>query len=96
MPSIGKKQGIEGARLINCVTKAIVNSVMNSIAPSHTEDDATAQEVGAPLTLSENTPSWKTALAEERSKEYFPSARLGTPPDTGSEHVGFRCAKSSI
>jgi uracil-DNA glycosylase len=71
MPSIGKKQGIEGARLINCVTKAIVKPVMNSIAPSHTEDDATAQEVGAPLSLSENTPSWKTALAEERSKEYF-------------------------
>ena len=27
-------------------------------------------------------------------ESYRPSARRGTPPDTGSEHVGFRCAKS--
>lgn len=26
-------------------------------------------------------------------ESYRPSARRGTPPDTGSEHVGFRCAK---
>ena len=29
-------------------------------------------------------------------ESYRPSARRGTPPDTGSEHVGFRCAKSSF
>ncbi|MBN8550821.1 MAG: formylglycine-generating enzyme family protein [Deltaproteobacteria bacterium] len=28
-------------------------------------------------------------------ESYRPSARRGTPPDTGSEHVGFRCAKSA-
>ncbi|MCY2959384.1 MAG: formylglycine-generating enzyme family protein [Planctomycetota bacterium] len=27
-------------------------------------------------------------------ESYRPSARRGTPPDTGSSHVGFRCAKS--
>jgi formylglycine-generating enzyme required for sulfatase activity len=27
-------------------------------------------------------------------ESYRPSARRGTPPDTGSEHVGFRCVKS--
>lgn len=27
-------------------------------------------------------------------ESYRPSARRGTPPDTGSEHVGFRCAKA--
>jgi formylglycine-generating enzyme required for sulfatase activity len=26
-------------------------------------------------------------------ESYRPSARRGTPPDTGSSHVGFRCAK---
>lgn len=26
-------------------------------------------------------------------ESYRPSARRGTPPDTGSEHIGFRCAK---
>ncbi|NDC38086.1 MAG: hypothetical protein EBZ48_08535, partial [Proteobacteria bacterium] len=25
---------------------------------------------------------------------YRPSARRGTPPDTGMSHIGFRCAKS--
>ena len=28
-------------------------------------------------------------------ESYRPSARRGTPPDTGSGHVGFRCVKSS-
>lgn len=28
-------------------------------------------------------------------ESYRPSARRGTPPDTGSEHVGFRCAKGA-
>jgi len=28
-------------------------------------------------------------------ESYRPSARRGTPPDTGSAHVGFRCAKSN-
>jgi len=28
-------------------------------------------------------------------ESYRPSARRGTPPDTGSAHVGFRCAKSA-
>ncbi len=28
-------------------------------------------------------------------ESYRPSARRGTPPDTSSEHVGFRCAKDS-
>jgi formylglycine-generating enzyme len=28
-------------------------------------------------------------------ESYRPSARRGTPPDTGSSHVGFRCVKSS-
>ena len=28
-------------------------------------------------------------------ESYRPSARRGTPPDTGSEHVGFRCVKSA-
>ena len=27
-------------------------------------------------------------------ESYRPSARRGTPPDTGSEHVGFRCVRS--
>ena len=27
-------------------------------------------------------------------ESYRPTARRGTPPDTGSEHVGFRCARS--
>jgi sulfatase modifying factor 1 len=27
-------------------------------------------------------------------ESYRPTARRGTPPDTGSEHVGFRCVKS--
>jgi len=27
-------------------------------------------------------------------ESYRPSARRGTPPDTGSEHTGFRCVKS--
>lgn len=27
-------------------------------------------------------------------ESYRPTARRGTPPDTGSEHIGFRCAKS--
>ncbi|MGB8354878.1 MAG: formylglycine-generating enzyme family protein [Chthoniobacteraceae bacterium] len=27
-------------------------------------------------------------------ESYRPSARRGTPPDTGSQHVGFRCAKN--
>jgi hypothetical protein len=27
-------------------------------------------------------------------ESYRPSARRGTPPDTGSEHVGFRCVLS--
>jgi formylglycine-generating enzyme required for sulfatase activity len=27
-------------------------------------------------------------------ESYRPSARRGTPPDTGSEHVGFRCVKA--
>jgi formylglycine-generating enzyme required for sulfatase activity len=27
-------------------------------------------------------------------ESYRPSARRGTPPDTGSSHVGFRCAKN--
>jgi formylglycine-generating enzyme required for sulfatase activity len=27
-------------------------------------------------------------------ESYRPSARRGTPPDTGSSHVGFRCARS--
>jgi formylglycine-generating enzyme required for sulfatase activity len=27
-------------------------------------------------------------------ESYRPSARRGTPPDTGSEHIGFRCVKS--
>ena len=26
-------------------------------------------------------------------ESYRPTARRGTPPDTGSEHVGFRCVK---
>ena len=29
-------------------------------------------------------------------ESYRPSARRGTPPDTGSEHVGFRCVKSGL
>ncbi|MBL8860761.1 MAG: formylglycine-generating enzyme family protein [Planctomycetes bacterium] len=28
-------------------------------------------------------------------ESYRPSARRGTPPDTGSSHVGFRCARSA-
>jgi formylglycine-generating enzyme required for sulfatase activity len=28
-------------------------------------------------------------------ESYRPSARRGTPPDTGMEHIGFRCAKSA-
>jgi len=28
-------------------------------------------------------------------ESYRPSARRGTPPDTGSEHVGFRCVKGA-
>jgi formylglycine-generating enzyme required for sulfatase activity len=28
-------------------------------------------------------------------ESYRPSARRGTPPDTGSSHVGFRCAKDT-
>jgi formylglycine-generating enzyme required for sulfatase activity len=28
-------------------------------------------------------------------ESYRPTARRGTPYDTGSEHVGFRCAKSA-
>jgi len=28
-------------------------------------------------------------------ESYRPSARRGTPPDTGMSHIGFRCAKSS-
>ncbi len=28
-------------------------------------------------------------------ESYRPTARRGTPPDTGSEHVGFRCARSN-
>jgi formylglycine-generating enzyme required for sulfatase activity len=28
-------------------------------------------------------------------ESYRPSARRGTPPDTGSSHVGFRCAKDA-
>ena len=28
-------------------------------------------------------------------ESYRPTARRGTPPDTGSEHVGFRCVKSN-
>lgn len=28
-------------------------------------------------------------------ESYRPSARRGTPPDTGSEHVGFRCVKDA-
>jgi formylglycine-generating enzyme required for sulfatase activity len=28
-------------------------------------------------------------------ESYRPSARRGTPPDTGSSHVGFRCAKTA-
>jgi formylglycine-generating enzyme required for sulfatase activity len=27
-------------------------------------------------------------------ESYRPTARRGTPPDTGTEHIGFRCAKS--
>ncbi|MDX2081101.1 MAG: formylglycine-generating enzyme family protein [Terrimicrobiaceae bacterium] len=30
----------------------------------------------------------------EYCESYRPAARRGTPPDTGSSHVGFRCAKS--
>jgi sulfatase modifying factor 1 len=29
-------------------------------------------------------------------ESYRPSARRGTPPDTGSSHVGFRCAKDAL
>ena len=29
-------------------------------------------------------------------ESYRPPARRGTPPDTGTEHIGFRCAKSAI
>lgn len=29
-------------------------------------------------------------------ESYRPSARRGTPPDTGSSHVGFRCAKDAV
>ena len=29
-------------------------------------------------------------------ESYRPSARRGTPPDTGMSHIGFRCAKSKV
>jgi formylglycine-generating enzyme required for sulfatase activity len=29
-------------------------------------------------------------------ESYRPSARRGTPPDTGSSHVGFRCAVDAL
>jgi formylglycine-generating enzyme required for sulfatase activity len=28
-------------------------------------------------------------------ESYRPSARRGTPPDTGTEHIGFRCVKDA-
>ena len=32
--------------------------------------------------------------SDQYCESYRPTARRGTPPDTGSSHVGFRCAKS--
>jgi formylglycine-generating enzyme required for sulfatase activity len=34
--------------------------------------------------------------SESYCESYRPAARRGTPPDTGTEHVGFRCVITAI
>ncbi len=48
-----------------------------------------------PGTLRRVTKGGSFLCAPSYCESYRPAARRGTPPDTGSSHVGFRCAKNT-
>jgi formylglycine-generating enzyme required for sulfatase activity len=47
-----------------------------------------------PLAVERVTKGGSFLCSDQYCESYRPTARRGTPPDTGSGHVGFRCAKS--
>jgi len=48
-----------------------------------------------PLAIQHVIKGGSFLCSDQYCQSYRPTARRGTPPDTGSEHVGFRCAKSA-
>jgi formylglycine-generating enzyme required for sulfatase activity len=48
-----------------------------------------------PLAIEHVTKGGSFLCSDQYCESYRPTARRGTPPDTGSGHVGFRCVKSS-
>jgi formylglycine-generating enzyme len=48
-----------------------------------------------PLAIERVTKGGSFLCNASYCESYRPSARRGTPPDTGTEHIGFRCAKSA-
>jgi formylglycine-generating enzyme required for sulfatase activity len=47
-----------------------------------------------PLAIEHVIKGGSFLCSDQYCESYRPTARRGTPPDTGSGHVGFRCAKS--
>jgi formylglycine-generating enzyme required for sulfatase activity len=48
-----------------------------------------------PLAIERVTKGGSFLCNPSYCESYRPSARRGTPPDTGMGHIGFRCAKSA-
>jgi formylglycine-generating enzyme required for sulfatase activity len=48
-----------------------------------------------PFAIEHVTKGGSFLCSEQYCESYRPTARRGTPPDTGSEHVGFRCAMTA-
>lgn len=78
------------ARSANELRKSGASCCVNPTGPTRAFDPTR----GVPTAIQRVIKGGSFLCHASYGESYRPTARRGTPPDTGSSHVGFRCAKS--